>query len=259
MNPRILIKIGGKAFEMNEGFEALAHAIRRNRNVQILIVHGGGVEISQALKEANRETNFVDGIRITRAEDIRIVENVLSGKVNKRIASLLSEKNVPCKRMSGKTGSLFIVEPLVRDGQNLGYVGRIKHVNPRPVLSSLKDGMVPVVSPISADESGNSYNVNADSAAAALAIAAQCTDLVYLTDVPGVRVGNEIPSLLTVQEARKLIADGTIKGGMVAKIESAFEALEGNVQRVHITQWQGQETLESIIKGKCVAGTTIQS
>lgn len=224
-----------------------------------MIVHGGGAEISQALMDANRETVFIDGIRVTRAEDIEIVENVLSGTVNERIASLLNESGVSCKRMSGKTDRLFIVEPLVRQGQELGYVGQITKVNPKPVLESLKNGRVPVVSPISADENGNSYNVNADSAAAALAVGTQCTDLVYFTDVPGVRVGGDIRPLLTVQEARELIADGMIRGGMVAKIESAFDALQGKVQRVHITQWQSQDTLENIIKRKGLAGTTIQS
>lgn len=258
MNPRILIKIGGKAFEGRDGFKALANAIRSNREAEVVIVHGGGIEISQALKEANRETVFVDGIRVTQAEDIQIVEDVLSGKVNKRIASLLTESGISCKRMSGKTDHLFIVEPLIRKGQDLGYVGKIIRVNAKPVLDSLRNGQVPVVSPISADENGRSYNVNADSAAASLAVASQCTDLVYFTDVPGVQVEEEIRLSLGVHEAKGLIADGTIKGGMVAKMESAFEALNGHVQRVHITQWQGQNTFKNIIKKQSVTGTTIQ-
>lgn len=258
MNPRILVKIGGKTFEEKDGFKALANAIKSNRNAEVIIVHGGGVEISQALKDANRETVFIDGIRVTQAEDIKIVENVLSGKINERIASFLSENGISCRRMSGKTDHLFIVEPLSRNGQDLGYVGKIKQVNPKPILDSLKNGQVPIISPISSDEYGSSYNVNADSAAAALAVAAQCTDLVYFTDVPGVRVGKDIRPLLAVQEAKELIADGTIKGGMVAKMESAFEALNGKVQRVHITQWQGQNTIKNMITRKSITGTTIQ-
>ncbi len=257
MGPRILIKIGGQAFEGEEGFKDLARAIKSNLDLEVIIVHGGGAEISQALKDANRETVFIDGIRVTQAEDIRIVENVLSGTINKRIATRLSANGVPCKRMSGKTEHLFIVEPLIRGNREFGYVGRIKRVNAGVVLSTLKDRQVPIVSPISADVNGNSYNVNADSAAAALAASARCTDLVFLTDVPGVLVEEHTRLSLTVQKAKTLIADGTIKAGMIAKLESAFEALANNVPRVHIVQWQGPGTLRDIIAGECTTGTTI--
>jgi acetylglutamate kinase len=118
---------------------------------------------------------------------------------------------------------------------------------------------VPVVSPISGDAQGQSYNVNADSAAAALAAAAGCTDLVFITDVPGVMVGQEILVKLTVNEAKSLIADGTITGGMVAKMESVFEALAGQVPRVHVIQWQGSGTLQRIIRGEQIPGTSIHA
>lgn len=257
MNHRILIKIGGKAFEEKQGFSDLAYVIGNGPENEVIIVHGGGAEISQALKEADRETDFIDGIRVTRSEDIKIVEDVLSGTVNHRIAVFLQEGGISCKRMSGKTDKLFVVEPLRRKGQDFGYVGKIDRVNPEPVLNSLENRQVPIVSPVSADEAGQAYNVNADSAAAALAVAAQCTDLIYFTDVPGVRVGKEVRSSLTVQEAKELIADGTIKGGMVAKMESAFEALEGKVPRVHILKWRGPDTLDGIFSGRRRTGTTL--
>jgi len=152
---------------------------------------------------------------------------------------------------------LLVVEPLTRQGRDLGYVGKIKQVNAGVVLDRLKSGQVPVVSPISANEKGQSYNVNADSAAAALAAAVQCTDLVFVTDVPGVLVDDEIRPSLSVQKAHALIADGTIKGGMVAKMESAFEALHQKVPRVHIIQWHGAQTLHKIIIGSPDTGTTI--
>ncbi len=257
MKHRILIKIGGRAFEGEQGFKELATAIKSSHELELIIVHGGGAEISQALKDAKRETKFIDGIRVTRAEDIRIVEDVLCGTVNLRIASWISGNGVECRRMSGKTENLFLVEPLTRGGLNWGYVGEIKQVNAGVVLDTLQAGKVPVVSPISADEKGASYNVNADSAAAALAAAAQCTDLVFITDVPGVLVNNEIQSSLTVQQSKALIADGTIKGGMVAKIESAFEALKTSVPRVHIIQWQGTDTLQNIANLQSISGTII--
>jgi acetylglutamate kinase len=259
MKTRILIKIGGRAFEDERGFRELAEVIKSSKKVEVIIVHGGGAEISQALKDAGRQTEFIDGIRVTRAADIKIVEEVLSGTVNQRISSWLEANGVPGMRLSGKTQGLFVVEPLARDGRDLGFVGKIKQVNPAVVIEAIQSGRVPVISPISANEKGESYNVNADSAAAALAAGAGCTDLVFITDVPGVLVDDQTRAVLTVKEAQTLIADGIIKGGMVAKMEAAFEALDQDVPRVHIIQWQGPDTLRSIINRKSTAGTIIQS
>jgi acetylglutamate kinase len=257
MKTRILIKIGGRAFEDEHGFRELAGAITSGKNVEIIIVHGGGAEISQALKDAGRRTEFVDGIRVTRPEDIKIVEEVLSGTVNQRISSWLETNGVPSMRMSGKTQRLFVVEPLTRNGRDLGFVGKIKQVNPGVVIDAIQSGKVPVISPISANEKGESYNVNADSAAAALAAAAHCTDLVFITDVPGVLIGEQTRASLSIANAQTLIAEGVIKGGMVAKMESAFEALNQSVPRVHIIQWQGAHTLQGVVQQQCNAGTTV--
>jgi acetylglutamate kinase len=257
MKKRIVLKIGGRAFENEAGYQSLAQSQKLAKHVEIIIVHGGGAEISQALKSANRETVFVDGLRVTTAEDIAIVEQVLSGTINERIAACLSSNGIACQRMSGKTDSLFLVEPLKRNGKDLGFVGRIKNVNATPVLESLWNNQVPVISPISGDEVGKSYNVNADSAAAAIAIGAKCIDLVYFTDVPGVKVGDRVLPKLHLKEAQQLISCGIINGGMVAKLESAFEALQGNVPRVHITSWQGDNILADIIDQKPGSGTTI--
>jgi acetylglutamate kinase len=257
MNTRILIKIGGRAFEDEQGFRELAGAIKANKNAEVIIVHGGGAEISQALKDAGRKTEFIDGIRVTRAEDIQIVEAVLSGTVNHRISSWLEANGVSSVRMSGKTQRLFVVEPLTRDGRDLGFVGKIKAVNPAAVTDALASGQVPVISPISANEKGESFNVNADSAAAALAAAAHCTDLVFITDVPGVLIDEQTRPSLSITDAQTLIADGIIQGGMVAKMESAFQALNKDVPRVHIVQWQGARTLQDIVQQQSSAGTTV--
>jgi len=257
MNHRILIKIGGRAFEDERGFRELAEAILSPKKVEVIIVHGGGAEISRALKDAGRQTEFIDGIRVTRAEDIKIVEEVLSGTLNQRISAWLEANGAPSIRMSGKTKGLFVVEPLVRDGRDLGFVGKIKQVNPAVVIDTIQSGKIPVISPISANERGESYNVNADSAAASLAAAAGCTDLVFITDVPGVLVDDQTRASLTIKEAQTLIAGGIIKGGMVAKMESAFEALDQGVPRVHIIEWQGPPTLQKIVQQQCCAGTTV--
>jgi len=257
MKSRILIKIGGRAFEDKQGFRELAQAILSAKQVEVIIVHGGGAEISQALKDAGRQTEFINGIRVTRAADIKIVETVLSGTVNQRISSWLEANGVPSLRMSGKTQRLFVVDPLIRDGRDLGFVGQIKQVNPAVVIDAIQSGQVPVISPISANAKGASYNVNADSAAAALAAAAHCTDLVFITDVPGVLIAKQTRPCLSIGQAQPLIAEGIIQGGMAAKMESAFEALDQGVPRVHIIQWQGTHTLQEVVQQRCNAGTTV--
>jgi len=258
MPHRLLIKIGGRAFEKEEGFRELAQAIKSIPDIEIIIVHGGGAEISKALQEHGREVTFIDGIRVTQAEDMQIIENVLSQTINQRIASLIRENGVACKCMSGKTEQLFVVEPMTREGQQYGFVGQIKQVNNGVVLRALKEGRVPVISPISADENHQSFNVNADSAAAALAAETNCMGLVFITDVPGVIDSGGVCRALSEEGARKRIADGTIKGGMVAKMMSAFEALANQVPAVFITQWEGIPTLQGIVAGECRSGTVLR-
>ena len=257
MNSRLLIKIGGRAFETEAGFRELAQAIRAVPELKIIIVHGGGAEISQALRDHGRETRFIDGIRVTQAEDMVIIEKVLSGSINRRMASWLTDNGVPCERMSGKTEQLFVVEPMTRAGKQYGFVGHIKQVNGGVVLRALREGRVPVISPISADESHRSFNVNADSAAAALAAEIGCRGLVFITDVPGVLDSGGTCRALSEQGARERIADGTIQGGMVAKMTAAFDALANQVPAVYITKWEGLATLQDIAAGQCRSGTIL--
>ncbi len=258
MKKRILIKIGGRAFSDQAGFEELASAIK-SIDAEVLILHGGGAEISQALKEANRETVFINGVRITQQEDVDIVEHVLSTVVNGRIADYLSSFGVECARLSGKTDALLVAKKTLRDGQDIGLVGEIVDVNPWVVLDALSHHQVPVVSPISANAEGLTFNVNADTAAAALAVGVNCTDLVYFSDVPGVMDEHQqVLPTLHVDVGRFLIETGVISGGMVAKMESIFDVIDKGVERVHITQWQGPDTLAQVLAGKDIMKTTIQ-
>lgn len=257
MNPRLLIKIGGRAFEKEAGFRELAQAIKTVPDIETIIVHGGGAEISKSLQDHGRETRFIDGIRVTTAEDMLIIENVLSETINGRIASWLTDSGVSCQRMSGKTEQLFVVAPMIRDDRQYGFVGDIKQVNGEVVLRALKNGLVPVISPISADENHRSFNVNADAAAAALAAKIGCMGLVFITDVPGVIEGEGVCRTLSEQQARERIADGTIKGGMLAKMLSAFEALANQVPAVYIIRWEGISTLQDIAAGECHSGTIL--
>ena len=256
MKKRVLVKIGGKAFEDKKAYFALADSIRRLQHVDFILVHGGGAEISKALDEAGQKSEFIDGLRITTAAQIRIVEKVLSESVNARITDYLQNRGILCRRLSGKTDNLIQVDPLTRYGQSLGFVGKVKSINPIPVTDALQEGLVPVISPISADESGESYNVNADSAAAALSSHTGCSDLVYFTDVAGVLSDGSVISSLSIKQAEGLIRQGVIRDGMVAKMESAFEALSGNVKRVHICRWENG-ALESIVKEEIRFGTTV--
>ncbi len=259
MPQRLIIKIGGRAFEQENGFQELAQAILSLPHIEFGILHGGGAEISQALKNHGRPTRFIDGIRVTRAEDMAIIEQVLSETVNRRVASWLSAHGLTCRRMSGKTDQLFLVEPLAETGHDYGYVGRVKHVNGRGVIAAMQSGAVPVISPISGDEHHNSYNVNADSAAAALAAAINCTGLIFITDVPGVMDSQGTCQTLTRQEAREHIESGVIQGGMVAKMNAAFAALAKAVSAVYIVKWEGVNTLQDLAVGNCQSGTVLRS
>jgi len=257
MKQRMLIKIGGRAFSHDAGLSEMALAIKEISHAEIIIVHGGGAQISKALKDAERESEFIDGIRVTREEDIQIVERVLSGEVNAHIARILEEEGVRCERLSGKSNGLIIAEKITRNQRDIGFVGHVARVQPEAIITSLQHGNVPVISPVSADENGTTFNINADTVAAALAESAHCTDLIYFSDVAGVLVENRIVRDMSVQRARELIDNGTIHSGMIAKMESIFEALQKGVERVHIARWNGPHTLRQISQNQAIEKTTI--
>jgi acetylglutamate kinase len=253
----MVVKLGGKSLEGEAGYSSLGRAIKALTDVQVVVVHGGGAEISDALRAANREPVFVDGLRVTTPDDMAIVERVLSQEINVRIADILQRTGLAVCRLSGKSESLFIVKKWLRDGRDLGCVGEIVRVHPEVVRRALDRCEVPVISPISADANGQTYNVNADTAAGAMAGALDCSDLIYFTDVPGVRVGDHVASTLTTDEAQRAIELKVIHGGMVAKVESAFSAITAGVPRVHISAWQGDDTLLRIASGEYDFGTAV--
>lgn len=253
----LVVKLGGKSLEGEAGYSSLGRAIKALTDVQVVVVHGGGAEISEALRAADREPVFVDGLRVTTPDDMVIVERVLSQDINRRIADILQRSGLAVCRLSGKSDALFIVKKWLRDGHDLGRVGEIVQVSPSVVLDVLGRQEVPVISPISADADGVTFNVNADTAAGALAGSLACSDLIYFTDVPGVRVGDHVASTLTTAEAQRLIEFKIIHGGMVAKVESAFSAIASGVPRVHISAWQGDDTLLRIASGDYDFGTAV--
>ena len=203
--------------------------------VKPVLVHGGGPEISDMLKKVGKQSEFVDGLRVTDKETAEIVQMVLAGKINKQLVNLLGEFGGNAVGISGIDGHL--IEARVKD-ERLGFVGEITNVNVQPILDLIEKEYIPVVSTVGCDKEGNVYNINADTAASYIAGAMKAERLITMTDIPGIlRDVNDPDSIIkrvTTEEARQLFADGVISGGMIPKVECCIEAIEKGVRRVTI-------------------------
>ena len=202
----------------------------------LVVVHGGGDEVSALQRAFGLEAKFVGGRRVTSAEDIEIVRMALSGRANKRLVSQLVAKNVKAIGISGEDASLIGASPV--DAESLGHVGVPKRINVELLWHLLDGGYVPVISPASRNLStswgGHALNVNGDDAASAIAVALGAQELLLVLDVAGVLVDGAVVSNLTASAAKRLIADGTASNGMAAKLEAALAAVENGVERVRI-------------------------
>ena len=235
----IVVKYGGSAMVDEE--------LKRNviKDVVLLklvgfkpiIVHGGGKEISRWVGKVGKEAKFVNGLRVTDKETMEIAEMVL-GKVNKELVTLVESLGVKAIGISGKDGGLLKVNKKLSQGQDIGYVGDIKEVNPAILNELLEKDFLPIVCPVGLGDDFATYNINADDAACAIAKAMKAEKLAFLTDIEGVYKDPQDPSTLiselTVSEAHKLVGDGYIGGGMLPKINNCIEAIESGVSRVHI-------------------------
>lgn len=203
--------------------------------VKPVLVHGGGPEISDMLKKVGKQSEFVDGLRVTDKETAEIVQMVLAGKINKQLVNLLGEFGGNAVGISGIDGHL--IEAKVKD-ERLGFVGEITNVNVQPILDLIEKEYIPVVSTVGCDKEGNVYNINADTAASYIAGAIKAERLITMTDIPGIlRDVNDPDSIIkkvTTEEAHQLFADGIISGGMIPKVECCIEAIEKGVRRVTI-------------------------
>lgn len=203
--------------------------------VKIVLVHGGGPEISELMDKLGKKPQFVDGLRVTDKETVDIVQMVLAGKVNKTLVNLLEMKGGKAMGISGMDGRL--IEAEVRD-ERLGFVGKITDVNITPILDLLEKGYIPVVSTIGCDKQGNAYNINGDTAAAFIAGALGADRLFMMTDIAGILKDRNDESTiipeLTVSEAKKLYDEGVISGGMIPKVDCCIEALDKGVKYVTI-------------------------
>lgn len=202
-----------------------------------VIVHGGGKEISKWVKLSGMEPEFVNGLRKTDAETMEIAEMVLN-KVNKSLVQLVEELGVKAIGISGKDGGLLKVEKKYSDGQDIGFVGEVTEVNTKIIYDMLEKDFLPIICPIGMDEKYQSYNINADDAACAIAKALGAEKLAFLTDIEGVYGNPSDPSTLIselkVSEAKELLGTGFIGGGMLPKINNCIDAIESGVSRVHI-------------------------
>jgi acetylglutamate kinase len=234
-----VIKYGGHAMGDAELAQIFARDIVLLKQVGIhpVVVHGGGPQIGRMLDRLKIRSEFIDGLRVTDAETVEIVEMVLSGSINKEIVAAISAAGGTAVGLSGKDGQLIMAQKLTRsrrDGEaspDLGYVGEPTEVNVNMLTRLELAGMIPVIAPIGAGSDGATFNINADTVAGIVAAAAKATRLLLLTDVMGVldKAGNLIAEL-TVSRARELIADGTISGGMIPKIETCISAIEGGLE-----------------------------
>ncbi len=235
----IVIKYGGSAMVDEELKQHVIQDVTLLKLVGFkpIIVHGGGKEISKWVEKAGMVPEFVNGLRKTDEATMEVVEMVLN-RVNKSLVQMVQALGVNAVGISGKDGGLLRVEKKLSDGQDIGYVGEIKEVNPKILEDLLEKDFLPIVCPIGIDDGFETYNINADDAACAIAKALKAEKLAFLTDIEGVckdpKDKSTLISELTVDEARALISDGFIQGGMLPKLNNCIDAIEAGVNRVHI-------------------------
>jgi acetylglutamate kinase len=233
----IIIKYGGHAMKdlaLRRSF-ATDVVLLKHIGVRPVIVHGGGPQIAATLDRLGKKSEFVGGLRVTDDETMEVVEMVLGGTVNREIVELIQQAGASAVGLTGSDGALLRVREKLVDGKSLGRVGEVVSVDPSVIEAVAESGFVPVVAPIGADNAGLTYNVNADEAAGAIAGTLCAEKLILLTDVDGV-LGpqGERLSTLSVEEVRKHIDEGTIKGGMIPKVRCCMDALTRGVSRTHI-------------------------
>ena len=237
----IVIKYGGNAMINEELKETIVEdiALLKLIGANPIVVHGGGPDITNALKSFNIETKFINGLRYTDEETMRIAQMVLVGKTNKEIVSLIEKHGGNAIGISGIDGKCIKCEKKTTlvDGEEveLGFVGKIVRVDGKVVNLICKDKYIPVIAPIGIDDNGNSYNINADDVASAVAAAVGAEKLIFLTDIEGVKdKGGNVIFEMTKEDVKAYIEDGTISGGMIPKVRGCADAIEAGVGKVHI-------------------------
>ena len=262
----IIIKYGGNAMINEELKRSVIEDITLLKFVGLnpIVVHGGGPDISAALEKNGVKTQFINGLRVTDKETIKIAQQVLVGKTNKEIVSLLNCEGAKAMGVCGLDGGFIKCKKyeMIVDGEkvDIGFVGDIVSVDPHLLMSVTNEGYIPVIAPIGMDDEGNSYNINADNVAAAVAIATEAEKLILLTDVEGVKDKNgDIVYEAGGDVFKAMIEDGTINGGMIPKVTGCLEAIEAGVKGVHIIDGRIPHCLLLEIFTKTGIGTLIKS
>ena len=227
--------------------------------IRVVLVHGGGPEINDLLGRLNIESKFVDGLRVTSAEAVEVVQMVLAGKVNKTLVNLLQAKGGNAVGIAGMDGRLIQAKQMKEE---LGYVGEVTRVNVEPIMDLLDGGYIPVISTLGCDEQGNVYNINGDTAAAAIAGALGAERLIMMTNTPGIMREMENPETLiadaSVEEAEALKTEGVISGGMIPKIDCCIDAIQKGVHNVIIMDGRVPHSILTELLTDEGAGTMIK-
>ena len=233
----VLIKIGGSTLVDQTLFDRLAEDVVLLHSVGIkpIIVHGGGPQIGHELRLAGKETSFIDGLRVTDQETLKVVSKVLKGQVGRRIVDAIISLGGPAVSLSGETENLISVTPISKE---LGFVGKITDIAPRLLNTLIEYGQIPVVSTLGIDDKGQSYNINADTAAGALAGALQVQKVIYLSDVPGLLSDKDdvstLISSITTLEVEGMVVSKGVSDGMIPKVNSCIDALRQGVGSAHL-------------------------
>ena len=236
-NKIIVVKYGGNAMINDELKDAVMGDIVLLSliGIKVVLVHGGGPEITQMLKQVGKESQFVNGLRVTDKETVDIVQMVLAGKVNKNLVNLLHHKGGNAIGLCGIDGHMIEAEVL---NPELGFVGEITNVNVQPITDLLEKGYIPVISTVGCDKDGNVYNINADTAASKIAGILGAESLISMTDIEGILRDKDDPSTLIskicVEDAPTLVEEGVISGGMIPKVECCIDAIKSGVRKVFI-------------------------
>ncbi len=259
MKKSIVLKLGGKTIEEDGVVEELVADLKALPKFSPIVVHGGGSEIGRYLKQMGKEFSFIQGLRITDADIVEVVEMVLSGKINKNLVSRFQRSGLRALGISGKDMNLLQATRYKKDGVDIGFVGEIIEVNTDLLNICASNQITPIVSPVSWGINGETYNVNADHAALDIARAVVCDEMVFISDVPGIyRENGQTIRSLTPALADKLIRAGEIKDGMIPKVRSALECLADGVSRVRIIGWKGPGTLlKELASDNSIYGTVV--
>jgi len=254
-----VIKYGGAVMEDEKLKTMIAKDVTllRKIGINIVVIHGGGKEITSLSNKLNIQTKFVNGQRYTDEETLNVVQMVLAGSINKDIVRRINIHGGRAVGISGIDGDMIRVKKYEKE--NLGLVGEVVDVNETLIKNLLKDGYLPVIAPMGIDNYGTVYNVNADIAAGSLAGAIDAAKLVYMSDTEGVKINNELAPHLTEKQILDFINKGIINGGMIPKVESALNALNAGVNKVHIVDGRIEHALLLEIFTEEGVGTEIVS